>query len=79
MEIMDINPFSDPLSEQEAPTPVVYVKEKAGWEYKLLFRDLDSDNAPDEDELNPLGAEGWELVGMFVQGGILYCYFKRQR
>ena len=38
------------------------------WEYQTAAN-------PDEDRLNALGADGWELVG--VENGI--CYFKRLR
>lgn len=66
-------------SEEEAESdPNSSAKIKPSWEYQLFVRDLELDNAPDEDELNPLGAEGWELVGIFVHANMLYCYFKRQ-
>ena len=44
------------------------------WEYKIL-RD-----APSEDELNKLGAEGWELIAVTATGSGFYgicTYLKR--
>ena len=44
-------------------TPMVYVKDKTVWQYKLLTRNLGKQEAPsEEEELNTLGKDGWELV-----------------
>jgi hypothetical protein len=59
------------------PPPIVYVKEKTTWEYKQLVRNLAKENAPGEDELNALGADGWELAGIFTDSPFVYFYFKR--
>lgn len=56
--------------------PVVYVEPT--WEYKHLVRDLAKAPAPDEAELNALGAEGWELAGTFARRTEAHFYFKRQ-
>ena len=56
--------------------PIVYVEPT--WEYKHLVRDLTTGSAPDEAELNALGAKGWELVGAFAYGTDAHFYFKRQ-
>lgn len=55
------------------------------WEYLVLRNEI----AMDQDELNRLGAEGWELVGMTSHlriGGAMVskrmefvCVFKRPR
>jgi hypothetical protein len=76
---METNPFSDPQSVEQPPTPMVYLDENPSWEYKLFIRDLELDNAPAEDEINPLGAQGWEMVGILVHANMLYCYFKRMK
>lgn len=76
---MNTYDFPDPGSTEEPPIPVVYTNSVQAWEYKLFIRDLETDNAPDEDELNPLGAQGWELVGMFLHTGMLYFYFRRPK
>jgi hypothetical protein len=57
--------------------PVVYVEPT--WEYKHLVRDLASDRAPEEAELNALGEDGWELAGAFTHGSEAHLYFKRQK
>lgn len=41
------------------------------WEYKVVnIRRKRGDS--DEDQLNALGAQGWELVEVFVNGNIAY-------
>jgi hypothetical protein len=70
----------DRLSEPEVPTPqspLIYVKEELRWEYKRLERNLESESAPTEDDLNALGNEGWELVSTLAHKGQVYLYFKR--
>jgi hypothetical protein len=58
---------------------MVYVSEKIVWEYKQLVRNLSRDNAPADEELNRLGKEGWELVGIMKDSPIAYFYFKRMK
>ncbi len=58
-------------------TPMVYVKDKTVWEYKLLTRNLAKEEAPNEAELNALGKEGWELAGITTDHPIVRFYFKR--
>lgn len=67
---------------QQAPSgpiqiPMVYVKGKSVWEYKQLIRNLRTEQAPSQDELNTLGADGWELAGVFADLPFVYFYFKR--
>ncbi len=56
--------------------PVVYVEPT--WEYRHLARDLAREPAPDEVELNALGAQGWEFAAAFMIGTEAHLYFKRQ-
>ena len=67
--------------EQPAVTPLpsmtVFVKDTPVWEYKQVARDLSSEKALSEDELNALGAEGWELAGILSAAPLTYFYFKR--
>ena len=58
-------------------TPMVYVREKTAWEYKLLTRNLAKEEAPSEEELNTLGQDGWELAGIVTDHPIVRFYFKR--
>jgi hypothetical protein len=66
-----------PRSVAGPVTPMVYVKEKIVWEYKLLSRNLSKEEAPGEEELNRLGKEGWELAGVFTDSPFVHFYFKR--
>jgi len=58
-------------------TPMVHVKDKTVWQYKLLTRNLSKEEAPSESELNALGKEGWELAGVFTDSPFVHFYFKR--
>jgi hypothetical protein len=67
-----------PTSSGPAPiTPMVYLKDKTVWQYKLITRSLATEEALSEDELNKLGKEGWELAGIVTDHPIAYFYFKR--
>lgn len=68
----DAPPFPHPI----AP-PMVVVREKLKWEYKRIAQNLARDEAPSEDELNCLGAEGWELAAVVQDSPLVYLYFKR--
>ena len=72
------HPFPQPPQPQErsAPhiqTPMVYVYEKQRWEYRKIERVMT------EEELNTLGADGWELVGVVTPPATTQFYFKRVR
>jgi hypothetical protein len=69
--------FPNQLQGEFIQPPIVYVKEKPIWEYKQLVRNLTQEKAPTEDELNGLGADSWELVGVFADSPFVYFYFKR--
>ncbi len=75
---MEINPVNNHNSFEDKQTHS-NLDNKPSWEYRLFVRDLELDNAPDEEELNPLGSEGWEMVGIIVHANMLYCYFKREK
>jgi hypothetical protein len=64
-------------NEIRVQPPMVYVSETGTWEYKQLVCDLGEREALTENELNKLGAEGWELAGVFSESGKAYFYFKR--
>ncbi|NDJ55266.1 MAG: hypothetical protein GYB68_19515 [Chloroflexi bacterium] len=61
------------------PTPVVYVSQQIGWDYQQLRLDHLRDAAACQAILDPLGAEGWELVTIVEIGGVGYAFLKRQR
>jgi hypothetical protein len=52
---------------------MVYVYEQQRWEYRIIVK------AMTENELNTLGAEGWELVDVVVRPATTQFYFKRVR
>ncbi len=52
---------------------MVYIP--AIWEYKHLA----TEPGADEQELNSLGARGWELVGIVPLASATHFYFKRLR
>ncbi len=57
--------------------PTVYIKNKPVWEYKQVVRNLAKEVAPTDAELNALGADGWELAGIFTDSPFGYFYLKR--
>jgi hypothetical protein len=71
-----IPPFEPKQSEPIRP-PMVYVEKRLKWEYKQVVRDLKKESPPNEEELNKLGEEGWEMSGVAQQPPHAYYYFKR--
>lgn len=59
--------------------PTVFVYEKQRWEYKLINKDTTGEARLTEDELNALGKDGWELVGVVPLGDAVQFFFKRLR
>jgi hypothetical protein len=59
--------------------PMVYVYEGTAWEYKRLSRDLTQEGLPIDEEMNALGGDGWELVGVVSHPNGVHFYFKRLR
>jgi hypothetical protein len=59
------------------PIPMVTIRDEPRWEYRRITRNLRTEEAPSEDELNRLGDEGWELTGLFSDSPFLYLYLKR--
>ena len=49
------------------------------WEYKEVVRSLETEALPTEQELDQLGADGWELAGVANEGRRVHLYFKRER
>jgi hypothetical protein len=56
---------------------MVYVRDETVWQYKVLSRDLAQ--GPNEDELNTLGKDGWELAAVLPHVGVAHFYFKRMK
>lgn len=72
-------PFPSPEGAPRAPMvpPMVYVTPV--WEYRHLAREMRGEGPIREEELNALGAEGWELTATIPAGPIVHFYFKRAR
>ncbi len=73
-----------PMTARKTPHAPEAVEKKpaAAWEYRVYYADLGDHDNPDvhskaQDDVNELGADGWELVG--VAGGATWtrCFFKR--
>lgn len=58
---------------------MVYISERQKWEYRVVTRILASEGLMAEDEINALGAEGWELAGVVSGPESATYYFKRPR
>lgn len=72
-----IIPPYDPKQSRAVRTPTIYVKESLKWEYKQIIRNLEKESPLGEEELNALGADGWEMSGVMHQPPLAYFYFKR--
>lgn len=70
-------PFPPPHAAPQSRPDPLYVHVQPQWEYRERVHPLDA--LPTEADLNALGDEGWELVGMTVAGGAVHYYFKRER
>lgn len=57
--------------------PVVYSREQCEWEYKTITKGTKNHGLIDTEELQTLGADGWELVGVVSTPASLVYYFKR--
>ena len=73
-----VPPVSDPQHPHAQPA-TVFVYEKQRWEYKVVTRNTADDVPLSEDELNVLGKDGWELVGVAPIPSALQFYLKRTR
>jgi hypothetical protein len=71
-------PPPEPQRPHAQPS-TVFVYEKQGWEYRVVSRNIADDPRLPEDELNALGKEGWELVGVVASSGTVQFYLKRLR
>jgi hypothetical protein len=70
------------LPQQQEPRvqpPTVYVYEKQAWEYRVISKNVVDELTLPEDELNALGSEGWELVGVVQLLTKVQFFFKRIR
>jgi hypothetical protein len=57
--------------------PMIYVHTQPIWQYRQIIRDLTRESLLDEDSLNALGSDNWELVTVVIRGDEAVFYFKR--
>ena len=65
-----------PMPEVRVQPPLVFVE--ARWEYRHVTRELAAQAELTDEELNELGAAGWELVAAVSDGTRAHFYFKRE-
>jgi hypothetical protein len=73
-------PYAAPPQEPQRPhvqPPTVFVYERQAWEYKVITKNALDDVQLTEDELNALGKDGWELVGVVPDLSAVRFYLKR--
>jgi hypothetical protein len=58
---------------------MVYVYDDLTWEYKFIPRNASNEWRMSSQELNALGAEGWELAAVAAVPNEVHFYFKRPR
>jgi hypothetical protein len=63
-----------PVGAQEKPNPAAQK-----WEYKVVLPAILDDPRENQDQLNKLGAEGWDLCAARVGGGPSYFILKRPK
>lgn len=67
----------EPTGDVPMVAPMVYVREVTKWEYEVVMRQLADNSVMTAPELNALGAQGWELMGIVATSHQTFYYFKR--
>ena len=57
--------------------PTVYVYERQQWEYRVVRKNVADEPILSEGDLNALGQDGWELVGVVPLPTMVQFFFKR--
>ena len=73
-----VPPQPEQPQQPRVQPPTVFVYEERGWEYKVVMKSAD-ERPVSEDELNALGNEGWELVGVVQLPTKAQFFFRRVR
>jgi len=84
---MDVNEVvpKHPLPQIPQPQPqqlrvqpsTVYVYERQQWQYRVVTSNAAEEPTPSESDLNALGQDGWELVGIVQLPAKTQFVFKR--
>jgi hypothetical protein len=64
-------------SEDVISPPTVYVYERQQWEYRVVTKHVGEEPTCSENDLNALGKDGWELVGVVPVQASVEFVFKR--
>jgi len=59
--------------------PTVYVYERQQWQYRVVTSGAADEPTPSEHDLNALGQDGWELVGIIQLPAKTQFVFKRAK
>ena len=72
-------PLPQEPQHPKAQQPTVFVYEKQDWEYRVVTKKPAGEAVLIEGELNALGKDGWELVGIVSLSEAVHFYLKRVR
>ena len=67
----------EPSQSPRIQQPTIYVYEQQRWEYQVVTKAVEDDATISTEELNTLGKDGWELVGVVTLPAKVQCFFKR--
>jgi|GEM_PF-2991823 len=70
-------PPRDPQHDPVRP-PRIYIEKRMKLEYKQIVRNLEAEKPLDENDLNALGEDGWEMTRIARHPPITYFCIKRQ-
>jgi hypothetical protein len=70
-------PQPQPPQQPHIQPPTVFVYERQQWEYRVVTKSVANESSVSEDELNALGKDGWELVGVVPATSDVRFVFKR--
>ena len=73
----EIPPPPEPNAVPVVHPGTIYVTEPLRWEHHVRVCDLKHDTLLSTEELDALGADGWELAGAVTHMRRAYFYFKR--
>lgn len=76
LKVPEVPELPRQVGDVNVEPPVVFVRPR--WEYREIVRVLPGERLLSEAELNVLGREGWELVGLHATADSAHFYFKRQ-
>jgi len=70
-------PQPQPAQQPRVQPPTVFVYERQQWEYLVLTKNVVDEPSLSTADLNALGSDGWELVGVAPFQTTVQLVFKR--